>query len=545
MTHSAENLVAAKQVGQYLIDAGVLTTAQLDEALDRQKRMSKAGFHVLLGTILEEMGAIDRQSLEAIILRQRLDEGSVNLGPEIDWNPLRPAAEAVEKGANGFVYPEPASPLTPEHAAEAMDAFFGAGDSSESADLTSAPGDGADPTATSASFVPLDPDFRFGPAFSPAAVPGSEPVGKAAYEPEDLPGFPLATSFDSPSWSQAGAIEPAERASTPASDEPVFQAVDGLPETSPAALSGDEPEFATDEMPVVEQPAADTDAESPAWSDASPAASEQQDGEAFETADTDSESPAWSDAAAVASEQRAEEGVEHTDSELPAWSDAAPAASEQQDGEAFEPADTDSESPAWSDTASVASEQRAEEGFEDTDSELPAWSETAPVDSERSTVVGFVPADPAATSTPVDISGFRFSRTTGGLAETQVSAVIGQLVRRTRALEEQVAEAKDNLSHLDSMRRYGEQSVKAADTIAQQIREEAEQQAAAIRDRAQQEARRIVGDARVQHDEIVHAAGEKAMEVAVEIKKSVDDHRAINETLINRAQELVDSDTTE
>src|ERR1022692_340431 len=101
MTDSAQNALAAKRVGQYLIDAGVLKREQLEEALDRQRRMSKAGFHVLLGTILEEMDAIDRQSLEAIILRQRLDEGSVNLGPEADWGPYRSVVEPPFGATNG------------------------------------------------------------------------------------------------------------------------------------------------------------------------------------------------------------------------------------------------------------------------------------------------------------------------------------------------------------------------------------------------------------------------------------------------------------
>lgn len=100
MPESGQNAATAKQVGQYLVDAGVLKPEQLDEALDRQRRLSQAGFHVPLGTILEQLGAIDRDSVEAIVVRQRLDDGKIDLGEAADWEPFRAGVKSSKDKQN-------------------------------------------------------------------------------------------------------------------------------------------------------------------------------------------------------------------------------------------------------------------------------------------------------------------------------------------------------------------------------------------------------------------------------------------------------------
>jgi hypothetical protein len=519
MTDLAQNALAAKRVGQYLIDAGVLTASQLDEALDRQRRMSKAGFHVLLGTILEEMGAIDRQSLEAIILRQRLDEGSVNLGPEIDWSPFRPKldAEAPGVGSDFPAVPNYAGSLTPERAAEAMDAFFGQADDSadvpdsvtstpevpaqEAAmhdaamhDVVSAPpwfSEVAPEAQTqSVSFVPMEPQMTVSEAAEVASDPpameqATQSTSKSWFD-ESLPRFPF--------FGRKSNNDKTENT------DPVTNATETTPEAMVASSAPMEDPLMTatpsaDSAPSAEVLAATTDS----WTSVS---------STTPVADVTTLSVTTPDAPATTPTQAEPEATADTTT-VPT-----------------EPAEvaTPSHVPPTT-VAPVATEKEA------------AASETV----EPAAVASEPDAD--ATST-VDLQGFKFSRSTSGLAASEVSAVIGQLIRRTRTLEEQVAEAKETLSHLDSMRRYGEQSVRAADTIAQQIREEAEDQALAIRDRAQQEARKIVSEARTRHDEIVRAAGSKAMEVSVEVAREIDEHRSLNETFCARAQALLDTDTS-
>src|SRR5579884_4222584 len=297
MSDTAQNPLTAKRVGQYLVDAGVLKRDQLEEALERQKRMSRAGFHVLLGTILEEMGAIDRQSLEAIILRQRLDEGSVSLGSEADWAPYRASTPAEEE----------ASPST---------------------------GTTTDPEAT---------------------------------EPE------VAES----EWAQ-----PAEE------------------QQEVTELTQEEPAMAAAETDVVESPAEET-------------------------------------------------AVEPVTAEL----------------EPMGEPDTAATSEAVSDDSPSEEEAPIEAAT------LPA---TEPEAAEAVSVA----------SGGVEMYGFVFTRRPdGGLSPTEVSAVLSQLRKQVRTLEEQMVEANDSLAHIDSMRRYGEQTIKAADTIADQITAEAEKNAGAIRER--------------------------------------------------------------
>lgn len=381
MSDIAENPLTAKRVGQYLIDAGVLTREQLDEALDRQKRMSRAGFHVLLGTILEEMGAIDRQSLEAIILRQRLDEGSVSLGEEADWGPFRspPEATVAEAERNGHVE-EADQQLQGTEAAEAQ-----------------------------------------APAESPASQPPPEEGA--------LPSRPTIS----------GLVEP---------DAPHIEEPDSVRADEPAAVQVEKPE------PRAESP----------------------------------EQPQLPESAISGDVQDRE---------------VSPA----------EPQQTAAE-PTPQVAEPVASDHPA------------APQESRPV--ARDDFGGG----------RVEIHGFAFSRSQMGLEETEVSAAVSRLRKQVRTLEEQLHEAEEATAHLDSLRRYGEQTIKAADTIADQIHAEAEKQAAAIRERAQQEARRIVGEAKAQHDEILRTAGERAKHVAQEISQNIEDHRQINNRLVEMAERL-------
>jgi cell division septum initiation protein DivIVA len=478
MTDSAQNALAAKRVGQYLIDAAVLTSGQLDEALERQRRMSKAGFHVLLGTILEEMGAIDRQSLEAIILRQRLDEGSVNLGPEVDWTPFRPKAES-DSPQNGLS--SDSSSLSPERAAEAIDTFFGQAadmdsEKAETAPLTnepqaeaSSPAISHDPevemttlhdepatdTAPVASFVPIESAAE-SPVTDASAIGDMHASGNGApkmHRDEGLPRFPF---FGRRSTASSESAEPATESPVESSSAPLSEAGSGSPESMPSWTA---PAAATPQLVASAEPATPT---------------------------------------------------------VPALPDPTPVPTEHFTPQAAAP---------------VVEPTPVQAAPEPTPAPAPAPQPSA--------------ESPVVETGPVEIMGFRFARSSNGVAESEVSAVIGQLIRRTKTLEEQIGEAKETLSHLDSMRRYGEQSIKAADTIAQQIREEAEQHALAIRERAQQEARKIVSDARSQHDEIVRGAGAKAMEISVEVARGIEEHRLLNESMIARARALIETDSSD
>ena len=437
MTNSAENALSAKRVGQYLIDAGVLKPDQLDEALNRQKRMSKAGFHVLLGTILEEMGAIDRQSLEAVILRQRLDEGSVSLGSEADWTPFRSSAVAEPPPApaehrNGHL-----TPITEPTAKSA-----GA----------------AEPVVESSA-------FRYEPI-----VHEPEPLNGSSSPQPDSQGDtsqvdaeePHADFFGRPESPTSGPAQDAVRetvvsqALPSASSEPTAPASDFTAKpVSTANATRSDPSGPTFEQPAVRQ-------------------------EAPVSASTP-------------------EAVVRGDAVM------APAA-------VTEPPLSYPPAPP-----SMAFEVEAVQPSRDEGLQIP----------------------PPA----LEVLGFTFTRTLdGGLQENEVVAVIAQLGKRSQALEAQLSELSESVSHLDSMRRYGEQTIKAADTIADQIRTEAEQQAAAMRDRAQQEARRIIAEGRSRHDNILRQAAETARRLGSEVIKNIEQHRQLNDHLMEVTDAIVNTE---
>ncbi len=618
MTDLAQNALAAKRVGQYLIDAGVLSAAQLDEALERQRRMSKAGFHVLLGTILEEMGAIDRQSLEAIILRQRLDEGSVNLGPEIDWSPFRPSSENENQASASS--PESAtddsSELSVSHASEAMDAFFGEpGERSPSTNSWATPEPanawtgGTQPTmpapvfglwdrerrtpstestidtmsqehnplnseneftaisessapaphAESASFVPLDAS-----AFAGSPAPEAEVAATIEKEPakswrdDSLPRFP----FFGRKRSESPSEEPTAEANR---DEAAETSTDWMNESHAPTATETALEPAGFEAPGMSDfenstsATADIDASLPSASvddephsesefvtehyQSSSQATEEAEAEIESAHDGKSSVEAWAGETDVTSEEL--ETVAQPASEVAMESEEpAPLGSWGSAPELQSPAAAAQTAAAQNTVAQVLrSSPESESAYP------PLQDEVVP--EEASSLENEAVADDAGSQAgswsagPVDLHGFKFSRSTAGLSQSEVSAVIGQLIRRTKTLEEQVDEAKETLSHLDSMRRYGEQSVKAADTIAQQIREEAEGQALAIRERAQLEARKIISEARGKHDEILQSAGAKAMEVSAEITREIEEHKSLNDAFQARAQALLDTDTSD
>ena len=488
MTDLAQNALAAKRVGQYLIDAGVLTSEQLDEALDRQKRMSKAGFHVLLGTILEEMGAIDRQSLEAIILRQRLDEGSVHLGSEANWEPFRPKVEPPASSYYGHEYAAPTSVADEESQTATAEPEANIA-------LPDAPEEGAtDMTQTQ-----------------------TQPVDSAEYPPQTAVFHPLETSDET--TSAYAEPQTPDQSYTQEEDTP-GQAVDvaASAEVETGAASTDN-EFETETFPQVTESAPDVTAEASASDTTDESTVEAAPSETTEEANPEASS--WPPVA----------------TETPAWgqeSNSEPSTSE-------EPVATWTYGePAGPDTTPETS---PEPTYETAANSYTPYQAPAPL-AEDQWLASQTNEQPYPTGT-YEVSGFRFSRRAQGLAETEVAAVVNQLTKRTRTLEDQIAEAKETLSHLDSMRRYGEESIKAADTIAEEIRSEAEKQSVAIRERAQQEARRIVAEARIKHDEIVRSAGEQAEQVSVEITRNIDEHREINRRLIERAEQMMNVDTSE
>ena len=553
MTELAHNALAAKRVGQYLIDAGVLSAGQLDEALDRQRRMSKAGFHVLLGTILEEMGAIDRQSLEAIILRQRLDEGSVNLGPEVDWSPFRAREDDAVHTNGGSSVTDFGGSLSAERAAEAIDAFFGGDTSNLDAAATS-----TGPSQEAAWFVPMAP---------------AEPIQADAVQAEAV-----ESSLDAPAEA-AGELEQAApsrswldeslprfpffgRKNNSVDEAPAASADDATPEALVSAPTDDETDVESAETP--ELSSTDSKESEPSWP--APETDEpelQVDDEATAAAEAvwPPQENEFAPAAAVWSAD--ETDSVSTEAVWQADDSESVAAEAAWSNHEHETAATDAgwSSYAEADTAEFATTSEESMNVTETEAEVAAYSQpetvsaafdaAEPVATEDTSAVQTddfqddLSQDAAGSPAPIDLHGFKFSRTNSGLTESEVNAVIGQLIRRNRTLEDQIGEAKEMLSHLDSMRRYGEQSVKAADTIAQQIREEAEEQAASLREEAQVEARNLVADARVKHDEILHAAGAKALEVSVEIQNEIDEHSARNDAFRSRAQALMDTDSTQ
>src|SRR5579884_301436 len=420
MSNTAQNALSAKRVGQYLVDAGVLKADQLQEALDRQQRMSKAGFHVLLGTILEEMGAVDRQSLEAVILRQRLDEGSVSLGSEFDWAPFRSTTDAPQ-----------ASVAASQEEAEQMPAPSAVETASESE-------------------LPLDLE---------PSEPG--PVSTAAAEETVQTSAEPSTS---PSEEDSGAEMVAMEVEAIAGEPEPLQEPEGV---GPQHVS-------LQESPAMEHSIDHTPQEAPPTF-----------GQSFEPA--------------VAADHVATEGSQTPETDEP------PSAMEAAMPE-----------PAVATPPMQAANPEA----------APQWSP--------------MPAAQSPTEM-IEVEGFTF-RAGNGVVTGDVAAVIGQLQKRLHSLESQLTEYSDGMAHLESMRRYGEQTIKAADTIAAQIQEEAEQQATAIRDRAQQEARRIIveakgeaeqlrAEAQQEHDRVIQEASATAEQMNQAVNSSIERHREVAEEM--------------
>ncbi len=71
LRRTPESLVP--RIGQYMIEQGVLTEAQLAQALARQKELAAAGQTRLLGQTLIEMGLVDRETLDRAITRQIIE----------------------------------------------------------------------------------------------------------------------------------------------------------------------------------------------------------------------------------------------------------------------------------------------------------------------------------------------------------------------------------------------------------------------------------------------------------------------------------------
>lgn len=61
------------RLGEYLLEQGILTHAELEEALRRQKELSERGEHRLLGQTLVGMGYVDRETLDRAITRQIIE----------------------------------------------------------------------------------------------------------------------------------------------------------------------------------------------------------------------------------------------------------------------------------------------------------------------------------------------------------------------------------------------------------------------------------------------------------------------------------------
>ncbi len=57
-------------IGEYLIARGDITPGQLQEALERQARSIKHGHMPLLGEILVESGALEREGLDLALAEQ-------------------------------------------------------------------------------------------------------------------------------------------------------------------------------------------------------------------------------------------------------------------------------------------------------------------------------------------------------------------------------------------------------------------------------------------------------------------------------------------
>lgn len=69
---------AGAGLGLYLVDAGVLTAAQLQRALVRQRQRAGTGERIQLGAMLAEQGVISEDDLEHALARQRQELGNTS-----------------------------------------------------------------------------------------------------------------------------------------------------------------------------------------------------------------------------------------------------------------------------------------------------------------------------------------------------------------------------------------------------------------------------------------------------------------------------------
>jgi signal transduction histidine kinase len=61
------------RIGEYLLDQGLISSSQLDQALARQKAQADQGNQQLLGQTLIKMGFVDRETLDRAITRQIIE----------------------------------------------------------------------------------------------------------------------------------------------------------------------------------------------------------------------------------------------------------------------------------------------------------------------------------------------------------------------------------------------------------------------------------------------------------------------------------------
>lgn len=64
--------ILVPRIGEYLIDRGVLSTENLEQALAYHRKLSDAGHPKLIGQILLELGLVDREILDMVITEQIL-----------------------------------------------------------------------------------------------------------------------------------------------------------------------------------------------------------------------------------------------------------------------------------------------------------------------------------------------------------------------------------------------------------------------------------------------------------------------------------------
>ena len=62
--------ILVSRTGEYLVQRGMLTYEQLQQALDAQKSLRAAGQSPLIGQVLIDMGMIDRPTLDQAITEQ-------------------------------------------------------------------------------------------------------------------------------------------------------------------------------------------------------------------------------------------------------------------------------------------------------------------------------------------------------------------------------------------------------------------------------------------------------------------------------------------